>query len=92
MKRGTKFTYSLSEPAQVAIKIERRKPGKGRPKYVKVTTIGGQQRSGKDATPFSGKVKGKPLDPGKYRATIVATDGAGQASAPHQLNFKVVSG
>ena len=92
VKRGTKFTYSLSEPAQVAIKIERRKPGKGRPKYAKVTTIGGQQRSGKDATPFSGKVKGKPLKPGKYRATIVATDGAGQASTPHQLNFKIVSG
>jgi hypothetical protein len=92
VKRGTKFTYSLSEPAQIAIKIERRKPGKGRPKYAKVTTIGGQQRSGKDATPFSGKVKGKALKPGKYRATIIATDAAGQASAPRQLNFKVISG
>ncbi len=92
VKRGTKFTYSLSEPAQVAIKIERRKPGKGRPKYAKVTSIGGQQRSGKDATPFSGKVRGKPLKPGRYRATIVATDAAGQASTPHQLNFKIIRG
>ena len=92
VKRGTKFTYSLSEPAQVAIKIERRKPGKGRPKFAKVTSIGGQQRSGKDSTPFSGKVKGKPLKPGKYRATIVATDAAGQASAPHQLSFTILSG
>ena len=57
-----------------------------------MTSIGGQQRSGKDATPFSGKVRGKPLKPGRYRATIVATDAAGQASTPHQLNFKIIRG
>ena len=57
-----------------------------------MTTIGGQQRSGKGSTPFSGKVKGKPLKPGKYRATIVATDAAGQPSAPHRLSFTILSG
>ena len=92
VKRGAKFTYSLSEPARVAIKIERRKPGKGRARYARVMTIGGQQRSGKDSTPFSGRVKGKPLKPGKYRATIVATDAAGQVSAPRQLTFRIISG
>lgn len=91
VKRGTKFTYTLSEAARVAIKIERRKPGKSR-HYAKVTSIGGLQRSGKGSTPFSGKVKGRPMKPGKYRATITATDAAGQASVSHRLGFTVVSG
>ncbi len=44
------------------------------------------------STQFSGRVKGKPLKPGKYRATITATDSAGQTSAPQRLSFKIVSG
>jgi hypothetical protein len=91
-KKGTRFTYSLSEPAKVAILIERRKAGKGKPKFAKVTTLSAQQKSGKQSMAFSGLVKGKPLKPGKYRATITATDSAGQASAPHQLSFQVVIG
>jgi hypothetical protein len=90
-KKGTKFSYSLSEPAKVAIVIERKKKPRRR-KFVKVTTLSAQQKSGNQSLPFSGKVGGKPLKPGKYRATITATDSAGQTSQPHQLSFQVVTG
>ena len=94
VKRGTKFTYTLSEPAKVKITIERKKKSKKgqKAKFAKVTTLSGQKGQGRQSTPFSGKVKGKPLKPGKYRATITATDSAGQASAPQRLSFKVVAG
>jgi hypothetical protein len=95
VKRGTKFTYLLSEAAKVKITIERKKAGKGKkgkPKFSKVTTLSGQKEAGKQSTKFSGRVKGKPLKPGKYRATIVATDAAGQESEPDQLTFHIVTG
>ena len=91
VKRGTKFTYTLSEPAKVKIVIERKKKGK-KGSFTKVTNLGAQEQSGKQSTPFSGVVKGKPLKPGKYRATITATDSAGQSSAPQMLSFKIVGG
>jgi hypothetical protein len=94
VKRGTKFTYTLSEAAQVKITIERRKKTKKgkKAKFAKVTTLSGQKDQGRQSTSFSGRVKGKALKPGKYRATITATDSAGQASAPQQLSFKIVAG
>jgi hypothetical protein len=95
VKRGTRFTYTLSEPAKVKITIERKKTREGKkskPHFAKVTTLSAQEKSGKQSTSFSGRVKGKPLKPGKYRATIVATDSAGQASAPQKLGFQIVSG
>jgi hypothetical protein len=92
-KKGTKFTYTLSEAAKVAIVIERKQVRKGKkPRWVKATTLKAQKGSGKQSTPFNGKAKGKPLKPGKYRARITATDTAGQASAPKQTGFTVLSG
>jgi hypothetical protein len=89
LKKGTKFTYSLSEPARVAISIEMKKKKKTK-KFIKVTTLSAQQSSGRQSLPFSGVVKGRPLTPGRYRATITATDSAGQASQPGRLSFQVV--
>jgi hypothetical protein len=91
-RKGTKFIYSLSEPAKVAILIERRKRGPRRAKFAKATTLSAQQQSGNRSMPFSGVVRGKPLKPGRYRATITATDSAGQASTAHRLSFQIVSG
>jgi hypothetical protein len=93
-KRGTKFTYTLSEPARVKIRIERKKRGgKGKkPRFSKVTTISQEKKSGRQATKFSGRVGGRPLKPGKYRAQITATDSVGQTSAPKKLGFRIVSG
>jgi hypothetical protein len=112
VKRGTRFLYRLSEPAQVAITIERRSRGRrvrraGRvrcvkatrrgakprcSRFVKVVTLGANEKVGRQSTPFSGLVRGKALKPGRYRATIVATDSAGQDSQPRQVSFRVVHG
>ena len=113
VKHGTRFTYTLSEPARVAIAVERkttgRKAGRGskarcvKPtransnaprcvRFVKATSLTAKEQAGKQSTPFSGLVRGKPLKSGRYRASIVATDSAGQASEPRRVSFRIVSG
>jgi hypothetical protein len=39
---------------------------------------------------FSGKIGRRSLKPGRYQATLIATDAAGNASAPKRLRFRVV--
>ncbi len=39
---------------------------------------------------FSGRIGQRSLRPGEYRATLVATDAAGNRSAPRRLKFEVV--
>jgi hypothetical protein len=46
---------------------------------------------GKNTRLFKGKPGGKQLKPGSYRATLVATDAAGNHSLPKRLRFKVVA-
>jgi hypothetical protein len=114
VKRGTRLTYTLSEPARIAITIARKFPGrrlgkgsksrcvkvtpanrdKGKAcaRFVKKTTLTAQKPAGRQSTPWNGHIGKKPAPPGKYRATIVATDGAGQSSQPRRLGFKIVSG
>jgi len=113
-KRGTRFTYKLSEPARVAIVIARKTPGrrlgkgaksrcvkatpknrdKGKPcsRFVRKTTVGGQKQAGAQSTSWSGRIGKKAAKPGKYRATVVATDAVGQRSKPRSLSFQIVSG
>jgi hypothetical protein len=61
-------------------------------RFVKVTSLGAQAKAGKQSLPFSGRVRGKALKPGPYRATIVAKDTAGQTSSPHRVSFRIVRG
>jgi hypothetical protein len=61
-------------------------------RFVKATSLTPQKQAGKQSTPFSGLVRGKPLKSGRYRASIVATDSAGQASEPRRVSFRIVSG
>jgi hypothetical protein len=91
-KRGTRFTYTLSEPAKVAITIERRTLVRrnGKVRFVKITTLASQEGAGKQSTAFSGRVRGKALKPGRYRARLEAVDSAGQRSQPRQLGFRIV--
>jgi hypothetical protein len=112
-KRGTRFTFTLSEPAQVTITIERkakgRKAGRGRTarcvkptpanrkarrcvRFLKAGSLSAQAQAGSQSLRFSGRLRGKALKPGGYRATIVAVDAAGQASDPRRVSFRVVRG
>ena len=47
---------------------------------------------GRDSTAFSGRIGRKALKPGKYRATLRATDAAGNRSSAKRLSFRVVKG
>jgi hypothetical protein len=112
-KRGTRFTFTLSEPARVTIAIERRakgrRAGRGRnsrcvkqtsanlkaprcARFLKAGSLSAQAQAGRQSLRFSGQLRGKPLKPGGYRATIVAVDSAGQASDPRRVSFRVVRG
>ncbi len=87
--RGTVFGLRASEPQNVRILIERRS---GR-RYLRVGTIRRANRSaGYDGIPFSGRLGSRKLAPGTYRASISATDHAGNRSNSARLSFTVVRG
>ncbi len=46
---------------------------------------------GANAKPFSGRIGSRRLRPGKHRATLIATDAAGNASTPERIAFTVVA-
>jgi hypothetical protein len=69
-----------------------RKRKRAKPRFVKVGSLNAQEKAGRQSTAFSGRLKGKALKPGRYRATIVATDPAGQTSNPQRAAFRVVRG
>jgi hypothetical protein len=48
--------------------------------------------AGRRSTPFSGRIGRRPLPPGRYRATLRATDAAGNVSAGVAMAFTVVPG
>jgi PKD domain len=104
---GTTFRYRLSEAATVRIAIERALPGRRRrgacrapgvrPRGRRCTryrTLGTLTRSapaGPSSLAFSGRLGSRALRPGRYRATLVATDAAGNASRPARAAFTVVA-
>ena len=111
VKRGTRFRYTLSEPARVTITIERRLPGrlvrvgtrrrcvkpternrKARRcrRYRRVTRLVADKQAGRQTTPFTGRVRGRPLKPGAYRARLVAADALGARSKERRLALRVV--
>jgi hypothetical protein len=79
VRRATRFRFTLNEPARVVLRIRRALLGR----YHLVATL---TRSGKIGA-NSGR---RALRPGRYRATIVATDAAGNRSAPKVVRFRVV--
>lgn len=107
--KGSRFRLTLSEPAGVAIEIQRVVPGRrvgkacqparpgltrGRPcaRFLKAGTLANAGLgAGADSIAFSGKVGKRALRPGSYRATIVATDAAGNRSAPSSAAFTVLA-
>jgi hypothetical protein len=46
---------------------------------------------GRRSTPFSGRLGRRPLAAGRYRATLRATDAAGNLSRPVSVRFRIVA-
>jgi hypothetical protein len=61
-------------------------------RYKRVTTLRATRKAGKQSTAFTGRVKGKALKPGKYRARLRATDSQGAKSKERRLAFHIVHG
>jgi hypothetical protein len=82
---GTTFRYSLSEPARVAFSIERKQR-----KFTKIGELFQDAGQGAGSLAFSGRIGRKALVPGRYRATLVATDAAGSHSQARRAAFTVI--
>jgi hypothetical protein len=68
------------------------KSNRKRPKCTRFVNVGSLSRTGalgSNTSKFNGRIGGKLLKAGKYRATATATDSALQVSAPVRATFKV---
>jgi hypothetical protein len=90
VKRGTRFRYTLSESANITIRIERVVRRKGKRRYRKVTVLAANKTAGRGSTRFTGRVKGRALRRGRYRARLVAVDAQGARSAERRLRLRIV--
>lgn len=88
---GTVVGFRLSAPATVTITVlgKRAKPGK-KPKLVKLGNLASSGVAGQNRVKFNGKLKGKPLDPGKYKLSIVARGATGVSSKALSGSFEIV--
>ncbi|HEX3239730.1 MAG TPA: hypothetical protein VHR18_06305 [Solirubrobacterales bacterium] len=59
-------------------------------RFVAKGSLAKQLPAGPGSIPFSGKLKGKPLAPGAYRATVSAKDASGNLSAATFAAFTIV--
>ena len=84
--RSTTVRYTLSEPATVIFRFERRV----RSRWVKVRgTFRHAGRAGANRARFAGRVSGRRLKNGRYRLTAVARDAAGNQGPPARSTFRV---
>jgi hypothetical protein len=58
-------------------------------RYRKLGEIRQAVTAGRNTIVFDGRVAGRSLRPGRYRATLVVTDAAGNVSRTERLRFKV---
>jgi hypothetical protein len=87
--RGTTFRYTLTEPASVRFRIKRRMAGRG---YRSIGMFTDRGVAGGNKRRFRGKIAGRRLRPGAYRARVVAVDHAGNRSLPRRTRFRVLRG
>ena len=64
--------------------------------YTRAGSFAATGQAGANTKRFSGRIRSgrrtRSLVPGRYRATLVATDAAGNRSAPRRLFFRIVGG
>jgi uncharacterized delta-60 repeat protein len=106
-KRGSSIKFKLSEAASLGIVIARERPGLKRGKRciapikgkkgkrcTRLKKMGTLKRTGvggANKIAFSGRIGKRALGVSRYRATLVATDAAGNKSARIVARFRIVS-
>jgi secreted trypsin-like serine protease len=88
-RAGIRFTYLVSEPAEVVFEIERLRHGRRHAKRL-IGTLRTQARSGLNRLRLHGRLSPKRLSPGRYRLLAVAIDAFGNSSPPARVGFRVV--
>ena len=83
---GGTFRYTVSEKAAVRFRILVRAGDR----YVPVASFIQRVAAGRNARTYRGVIDGGRLGPGAYRAEIVATDSAGNASQPVKVTFTIL--
>jgi len=83
-RHATAFVFRLSERARTRITV-RTKHGKRLAVLTRRGTVAGRNK-----VAFSGRAHGRKLKPGRYRATVVATDRAGNRSHAVSVRFTVI--
>jgi hypothetical protein len=93
--RGTTVRFTLSEAATVRLSFKRERRI-GRRHRLKLKGVGTltrvEKRAGRQRVAFSGRIGKRALKPGRYRASISATDAANNRSKASVLEFRVVRG
>jgi plastocyanin len=90
-RQGTSFRFRLSEIADVRIAIARVIKGRKRTRYRVVGVIARADRpSGANTIRFNGRFGRTRLAVGRFRATITATDAAGNASLARRVSFRIL--
>ena len=87
--RGTTIRFRVSGRAVTTTVAIARRLGRRERRVGAFTRTG--SRSGRVALGFSGRVGGRPLVPGRYRATVVVRDARGRRSTPRHAAFTVIS-
>jgi uncharacterized delta-60 repeat protein len=83
-RRGTAFVFKLNRAATVAIRIRRLHHAGTIVKLTRTSSAGGNRVA------FSGRVGRHALRPGRYRATLTATDASGNHSKARAVAFRIV--
>jgi uncharacterized protein YkwD len=85
--RGSVISYTLSAPATVRFRIERRSGGRWRTLPGALTDAGDQ---GANSLRLRARLRGRTFAPGRYRLRAIATDADGSASPARRVSFRVV--
>lgn len=93
---GVSFTIERKKPGRLfggKCKPQTQKNKQGHkkcPLFKRLGPLNQKAKAGANKLKWNGRLKGKPLAPGSYRATALATDGAGGRSAPQTVGFRVL--
>src|SRR5215211_1049890 len=85
-KPGASVTYALSQDATIRFAVQRR----GRRRAPLAGSFAHSGHAGTNAFRFTGRLRNRPLRPGRYTLVATATDGAGNTSKPVTARFTVV--
>jgi uncharacterized delta-60 repeat protein len=84
-KRGTAFVFKLNRAATVTIRIKRLHHARA------IVKLKRASRAGTNRARFTGRVARHTLRPGRYRATLTATDATGSHSNARAVTFRIVA-